>query len=127
LAPEDEDPEVIYVKPFKDPPDALHPFTRFTLDAVLAQDHMAWETQGPIVDRSKERLATSDRGIVLYRDILKREIDKIREGGDPLAVVRDPNHAVIDTFLTESLAEGWFDPARRDMGQPAAREAVATA
>jgi len=127
VALEDEDPEVIDVAPFKDPPNALHPFTRFTLDAVLAQDHMAWETQGPIVDRSHERLATSDRGIAMYRDILRREIDKIQEGGDPLAVVRDPQHAIIETFLTESLAEGWFDPARRDGGQPRPREALARA
>jgi hypothetical protein len=28
--------------------------------------------------------------------------------------------------LTESLAEGWLDPPRRDADQQAAREAVAT-
>src|SRR5205814_5385118 len=40
--PDGEDPEVIYMEPFKEPADALHPFTRFKLTHVLPQDHMAW-------------------------------------------------------------------------------------
>jgi 5,5'-dehydrodivanillate O-demethylase len=111
--PEGQDPECIYMQPFKDPVNALHPFTRFKLDSVLPQDHMAWETQGPIADRSVERLATSDRGIVMYRNVLKREIEKVQAGLDPLAVVRDPNQPMIETFLTEALAEGWYDPGQR--------------
>ena len=102
----DGNPEVLYVPPFKDPPDALHPFTRFRMDLVLAQDHMAWETQGPIVDRVHERLATSDRGVVMLRDITMREIRKVQEGLDPLGVIRDPaQNEMIDTKLSESLEE----------------------
>ena len=75
------------------------------MDLTLAQDHMAWETQGPIADRSIERLATTDRGIVMLRNMMKREIEKVQRGEDPMAVVRDPNHAMIDTHLTESIEE----------------------
>ncbi len=100
---EEEDLPVEYVKPYKNPPDAIHPFTRFRMDEVQAQDHMAWETQGPIADRSLERLATADRGIVMLREIMKRELEKVRKGLDPMGVVRDPEHAMIDTKLTESL------------------------
>ncbi|MGH7771415.1 MAG: Rieske 2Fe-2S domain-containing protein [Candidatus Binatia bacterium] len=103
---EEEDPEVFFLKPFKDPPEALHPFTRFTTDIVIAQDHMAWETQGPIADRSQERLATSDRGIVMLREMMKREMEKVPRGVDPIGVLRDPDQNVmIDTKLTESLHE----------------------
>jgi hypothetical protein len=109
----DDDPDVIYVPPFKEPAEALHPVARFKLDQVLAQDHMVWETQGPIADRGHERLATSDRGVAMLRQVLMREIDKVEKGKDPLAVVRDPNHGIINTFLTESLDEGWYDPAGR--------------
>jgi len=123
---DDENPDVLYVDPFKDPVDALYPFTRFKLDAVLNQDHMAWETQGPIANRSTERLATSDRGIVMYRNVLKREIEKVQMGLDPLATVRDPNHPTIDTHLTEALAEGWYDPAGR-RAATAPREELARA
>ncbi len=104
MVEEEEDPPVEYVKPYKNPPDALHPFTRFTMDDVQAQDHMTWETQGPISDRTRERLATSDRGIVMLREMMKREIEKVQTGLDPIGVIRDPSqNTVIDTKLTESL------------------------
>ena len=104
-SPWDEDPEVSYLAPFKTPADGLHPFMRMRMDLTLAQDHMAWETQGPIADRTVERLATTDRGIVLWRNAMKREIEKVQRGEDPIGVLRDPNHAMIDTHLTESIEE----------------------
>jgi 5,5'-dehydrodivanillate O-demethylase len=100
----DEDPPVEYAKPYKDPPDGLHPLARFRMDQVPIQDHMSWETQGPIADRTAERLATSDRGIVMLREMMRREIEKVQKGLDPLGLVRDPDHAMIDTNLKESLA-----------------------
>jgi 5,5'-dehydrodivanillate O-demethylase len=102
---ENENLPVEYVKPYKNPPDAIHPFTKFRMDAVQAQDHMAWETQGPIADRTRERLTSSDRGIVMLRDIIKREMDKVRQGLDPMGVIRDPAHAIIDTNLMESIKQ----------------------
>jgi 5,5'-dehydrodivanillate O-demethylase oxygenase subunit len=110
---DDANPEVTFIPPFKTPAEARHPEARFILDSVLPQDHMVWETQGPIADRTIERLATTDRGIVLYREILQREVQNVAEGIDPLATIRDPNHPIIETFLTESLAEGWYDPTGR--------------
>jgi 5,5'-dehydrodivanillate O-demethylase len=117
---EEEEPEVLYLPPFKDPPNALHPFTRFRTDLVLAQDHMVWETPGPISDRTCERLATSDRGIVMLRQIMVREIRKVQEGFDPIGVMRDPAHdGIIDTKLAESLEE------MKARGQPAGGEVTA--
>ncbi len=110
---DDANPEVTFIPPFKTPAEARHPEARFILDSVLPQDHMVWETQGPIADRTVERLATTDRGIVMYREVLQREMQNVAEGIDPLATVRDPNHPMIDTFLSESLAEGWYDPTGR--------------
>ena len=95
---------VEYVKPYKDPPDGLHPFARFRMDDVQAQDHMAWETQGPIADRTRERLTTSDRGIVMLREMMKREIERVQKGLDPKGVIRDASeNTMIDTKLGESL------------------------
>jgi 5,5'-dehydrodivanillate O-demethylase len=104
---EDEgDPPVTFIKPYKTPGDKLHPEGVFDImKEVQAQDHMAWETQGPIADRSVERLATTDRGIVMYRNVLKREIERVQRGEDPKGVVRDPDHAMIDTNLEGSLFE----------------------
>ncbi|HYA29609.1 MAG TPA: hypothetical protein VEI95_12385, partial [Acidobacteriota bacterium] len=104
-ANKDEVP-VSYRKPFKNPLDARHPFTKFRLDEVDAQDFMAWETQGPILDRTRERLAASDRGVVMYREMLKREIKKVEQNLEPMNVFRDPDHPLIDTKMDESLEVG---------------------
>ena len=75
------------------------------MDRVDAQDYMAWESQGPIANRLTERLATSDRGILLFRETMKENIEKVQNGVDPLGVIRDPNHEMIDTKLSESLEQ----------------------
>jgi 5,5'-dehydrodivanillate O-demethylase len=109
---EHDDPPVEYIKPYKNPPDALHPFTKFRMDAVQAQDHMAWETQGPICDRTQERLTSSDRGVILLREVMFREMKKVEQGQDPMGVVRDPaNNPFIDTHLLESIEQGVMDRA----------------
>jgi 5,5'-dehydrodivanillate O-demethylase len=83
------------------------------MDAVQAQDHMAWETQGPIADRTRERLATTDRGILLLRQVMFRELEKMRAGRDPIGIVRDPaNNPLIDTHLLESIAQTRQERAR---------------
>jgi 5,5'-dehydrodivanillate O-demethylase len=106
--PEDQgDPPVTYIEPYKTPVGALHPFTHFRMDETQAQDHMAWETQGPIADREHERLATSDRGIVMLREMYVREIERMQRGEDPKSVLRDPNHEIIDTNLTDTLRQLW--------------------
>src|SRR5581483_2575982 len=98
-AAEPAEPRVVRAKPHKDPPDALYPFTRYTMHSVAAQDHMAWETQGAIPDRTKEHLAASDRGVVLLRKLLDEQIARVERGEDPLGVIRDPDHTMIDTNL----------------------------
>ncbi len=101
--PRTEEPEVTYLQPVKDPPNALHPEARFNFYApwgqILTQDIVMWETQGPVSPREGERLATSDKGIVMLRELMFQEIEKVQRGLDPLGVIRDPNHAIIDTNL----------------------------
>jgi len=104
--PNKDEVPVHYRKPFKNPLGARHPFTKFRMDEVDAQDFMAWETQGPILDRTRERLAGSDRGVVMYREMLKREIEKVQRGLEPMNVFRDPNHPIIDTNMDRSLEVG---------------------
>ncbi len=95
---------VRHLPPYKDPSDRSHPHARWTLETIAQQDHMAWETQGPIVDRSAEHLAHGDRGIVLLRRIMQENIELVRRGGgDPMAVVRDPDHPRIDTHWDRDL------------------------
>jgi hypothetical protein len=62
----------------------------YPLNGFFNQDRMAFETQGALLDRSEEHLGASDRGIVLYRQMLRQQIEVVQAGGDPLGVIRDP-------------------------------------
>jgi 5,5'-dehydrodivanillate O-demethylase len=67
-----------------------HKNGRLTVESLLGQDMMAWITQGPISDRTTERLGTTDRGVILYRSVLLEQAEKAERGEDPLGVIRDP-------------------------------------
>ena len=62
----------------------------FRTDTVNGCDIAAWVTQGAIADRSREHLGTTDRGVVMYRQLLRAEIEKVARGEDPMNVFRDP-------------------------------------
>jgi 5,5'-dehydrodivanillate O-demethylase len=59
----------------------------FRMDQVPAQDAMAWETQGPIMDRTRERLGAADQGLVAYRRLLKQQIELVQAGGTPMGII----------------------------------------
>ena len=99
------EPEIVYDPPIKEDPTKGHPETKFILWGINAQDQMAWETQGPISDRSKEHLAYSDRGVVLLRRVLSEQIDRVQQGLDPMGVQRDPEHPIIDTNVDEGVRQ----------------------
>ncbi len=80
------------------PPDADTPFEfvamrdaegAYRLDLVLAQDVMAWETQGPVADRSTEHLGAADKGVHIFRKLVAEQIEIVRQGGVPLGVSAD--------------------------------------
>ncbi|HEY2987259.1 MAG TPA: hypothetical protein VGL11_06010, partial [Candidatus Binatia bacterium] len=62
----------------------------FHLEDFPSQDHMAWETQGPIADRAKEHLGETDRGIILFRKLLRDQVRAVEKDGDPIGVNLDP-------------------------------------
>jgi phenylpropionate dioxygenase-like ring-hydroxylating dioxygenase large terminal subunit len=66
-------------------------FTGMGFD-INIHDQFACESQGPIQDRTRENLGSSDKGIVLYRRLL---LDAIRrsEAGEPTLMVIDEQRA----------------------------------
>lgn len=103
------------------------PDGEFLLDFVDGGDIMACVSQGPIADRTRERLGSSDEGIVLYRRLLMEQLRKVQAGEDPLGVVRDPaRNEIIElpqerekygdgsSFLAESieLSHARFSPLK---------------
>jgi 5,5'-dehydrodivanillate O-demethylase len=67
-------------------------------NTILSHDALAWVGQGAISDRTREHLATSDRGIVLYHKLLNEQMDRVERGLEPMAVIRDraENEPMID-------------------------------
>lgn len=59
-------------------------------------DKEAQVSQRPIAVHALERLATSDRGVVMFRRLLRRAIEDVRAGRDPQNVFRDPQEARIE-------------------------------
>ena len=59
-------------------------------DLVNHQDFVAWITQGPIANRTTERLGESDRGVIMFRKQLQEQLAIVQDGGDPMNVIRDP-------------------------------------
>jgi 5,5'-dehydrodivanillate O-demethylase len=70
----------------------------YKMNMVSAQDSMAWETQGPITDRTEERLGAGDEGIIMLRKLLHEQIEIVRRGGEPMGLVRDPKKNRIIEF-----------------------------
>jgi 5,5'-dehydrodivanillate O-demethylase oxygenase subunit len=77
-----EDPPVEYVRTKNDQGE-------FHMDNFASQDHMAWETQGAIADREKEHLGEGDRGVIMYRKLLREQILAVQRGKDPIGTNYD--------------------------------------
>ena len=51
---------------------------------------MVWVMQDEVCDRTQERLGDSDRGIIMYRQLLREQLARVEAGHDPINVFRDP-------------------------------------
>lgn len=78
------------------------------------QDDAACDSQGTICDRSKEHLASSDQGIVLFRRQVRRSIEAVKEGRDPVGVIRegDGHEGLIDLRSYKSRIGGRREEVR---------------
>jgi 5,5'-dehydrodivanillate O-demethylase len=54
------------------------------------QDRAAQESQGAIFDRTTEHLVSTDKGVILLRRLYKENMEAVKQGRDPLGVIRDP-------------------------------------
>ena len=80
-----------WTSPIKDPVTG-----RWITSHIMNQDYVAWVGQGAVADRSREHLGESDRGVILMRRRILEEAEVVARGGEPKAVLRDPeqNHCV---------------------------------
>lgn len=77
----------------------------YLMDFVPAQDVACWVTQGEIADRSREKLGSSDVGIIKFRRMLLREMEGAENGEDPIGTVRD---AAENEFILLPMENGKY-------------------
>ena len=75
------------------------------IDGIATQDHAVQESMGPIVDRTKEHLGTTDRAVVVMRNIMLDAMTTVEEGGDPPGA----DTSYYDIFATERIIAGDAD------------------
>jgi 5,5'-dehydrodivanillate O-demethylase len=76
------------------------------LDNNSGQDIAMWVTQGDVADREEEHLGASDRGVILYRQLLKDNVERVERGEDPMNVFRDPAQNVFLALPVEEAKLG---------------------
>jgi nitrite reductase/ring-hydroxylating ferredoxin subunit len=97
-------------------------FTGMGFD-INIHDQFACESQGPIADRTKENLGTTDKGIVLYRRLLTDAIRRNEAGTLSIDLEKSSGPPAIDGIgPTASIDEYWkkADQQRRQRSKWAA-------
>jgi 5,5'-dehydrodivanillate O-demethylase len=83
------------------------------VQTLFLQDYRAVVSQGRPVDRTVEKLGTTDRGVTMLRKMIRAGIAAVQEGRDPPGVHRDPARDVMldsaavvtDGLMTVQAAE----------------------
>jgi 5,5'-dehydrodivanillate O-demethylase len=85
----------------------------FHMENFSSQDHMAWETQGIVADRSAEHLSEGDRGIIMYRKLLREQILALQEGKDPVGTNQDPTKDQVIKLINDQGHNAFSFAARQ--------------
>ena len=64
---------------------------------LLPGDAEAMVSQGPVVARNREHLASSDRGVIMVRHRIREALDAVARGEDPAGVTHGPEDENIET------------------------------
>lgn len=58
-------------------------------------DYEAQKSQGAISSHSEDHLTTTDQGVAMLRRMMSKQIRLLERGSDPVGVIRDAEHAVV--------------------------------
>lgn len=80
---------------------------------INVHDQWAIESQGPIQDRTREHLGTTDKGIVAFRRQLVRAIESTLEGGDaPMLISADQASGFSGPPSIDGIEKAGVDPVQ---------------
>jgi phthalate 4,5-dioxygenase len=82
------------------------------IHGFAAQDQALQESMGPVVDRTRERLGTSDTAIIAMRRVLLAEIRALSEGHEPEAPHHGDAYWVRSCSLLLSREVDFYEGAR---------------
>ncbi len=68
-------------------------------------DYEAQMGQGPITLHSEERLTTSDRGVIMLRKLLAKQMEAVARGRDPIGHCTDPEAATVQVKAGNFFAD----------------------
>jgi phthalate 4,5-dioxygenase len=89
---------------------------------IAQQDASLQESMGPIVNRTKERLVSSDTGIIKARQKLRKAVEALRDHGVTPPGVDPDHHRVRSAAIVLPQAESFIEASREAL---AARAGVA--
>ena len=67
-------------------------------------DWDCWTSQGLIVVHGRENLGASDRGVAMWRRLIREGIKAVEKGADPKGVVREPS-VVVPTYAHNTVKQ----------------------
>ncbi|MPZ48700.1 MAG: Rieske 2Fe-2S domain-containing protein [Dehalococcoidia bacterium] len=85
---------------------------RWLTSHLLNRKFVIWLNQGTVVDRTKEHLMESDKGLVMMRTKVFAQVDLVADGGEPKATIRDPrvNRALSLPMTGQRLTDRSIEP-----------------
>jgi len=93
---------------------------KFMIEVSIVQDMFAWVSQSPIAERDLEHLGQSDVGLIMYRELLREQVERVERGEEPMEVYRDPARNVCIDLPQEHVTMHYSPDVSRQQGEAAA-------
>jgi 5,5'-dehydrodivanillate O-demethylase len=102
--------EPVRIEPYREYKEGRSELGYEEMTDIYEQDATVFDGSGKISDRENEHLYEIDDGIIMLREIFLEQIEAVRQGLDPIGVVRNTT----DQMLVLSGDYQWIDSAKRD-------------
>jgi 5,5'-dehydrodivanillate O-demethylase len=99
------------VAPYREYATSDTPTLGYTIPkSIGGEDAVMLDSMGTIVDRENENLTQADKSMEMLRKLYLRQIEVIKNGGDPMGVVRDPEE---NKLIVAGGLYRWISPEER--------------
>jgi phenylpropionate dioxygenase-like ring-hydroxylating dioxygenase large terminal subunit len=85
------------------------------VEGIAMQDASLQESMGPIVDRTKENLVSTDNGIIMARHRLRKAVKALQDKGETPPGVDPKHHRVRSAAVVLPADQAFLDACREDL------------